>query len=137
MSLAVACFECGAPAEHQHHVIPQSRGGTQTVPLCVRCHDLVHDRAGSRTDTLGILSREGRGLVVAVLTIAEQAQRNRRFREVVAALHEKPGRLLNPPVLVKDRRMGDVRYDDPRPWLLRTLAHERHMRELMRGRRTA
>ena len=38
-----SCFECGQPAHVQHHVIPQSRGGTKTVPLCNGCHSLVHD----------------------------------------------------------------------------------------------
>lgn len=38
------CFECDQPADHQHHVIPRSRGGTRTVPLCAGCHGLVHDR---------------------------------------------------------------------------------------------
>lgn len=37
------CLECKAPADHQHHVVPQSLGGTVTVPLCERCHGLVHD----------------------------------------------------------------------------------------------
>ena len=37
------CFECGRPAEHDHHVVPQSLGGTKTVPLCGRCHGKVHD----------------------------------------------------------------------------------------------
>jgi hypothetical protein len=54
--LIVECFECGAPAAHQHHVIPRSRGGTKTVPLCLDCHDLVHDR----TDSAGALIRAGR-----------------------------------------------------------------------------
>lgn len=37
-----ACFECGEPAAHDHHVIPRSVGGTKTVPLCAKCHGLVH-----------------------------------------------------------------------------------------------
>jgi hypothetical protein len=37
------CFECGRPARHNHHVVPQALGGTKTVPLCHRCHGLVHD----------------------------------------------------------------------------------------------
>jgi hypothetical protein len=37
-----ACFECGAPATCEHHVIPRSRGGTKTVPLCGGCHGLAH-----------------------------------------------------------------------------------------------
>ena len=36
------CFECGAPAVHQHHVVPRSLGGTRTVPLCLDCHGKVH-----------------------------------------------------------------------------------------------
>lgn len=39
------CFECDAPADHAHHVVPASRGGRRTVPLCDRCHGLVHDLA--------------------------------------------------------------------------------------------
>ena len=40
------CFECGATADHNHnhHVVPKSKGGTQTVPLCEKCHGLVHDK---------------------------------------------------------------------------------------------
>jgi len=37
-----ACFECGEPATSRHHVVPKSRGGTKTVPLCSRCHDMAH-----------------------------------------------------------------------------------------------
>jgi len=33
----IACFECGKPAEHDHHVVPVVRGGTRTVPLCSEC----------------------------------------------------------------------------------------------------
>ena len=40
----MTCFECDAPCDHMHHVVPRSRGGTRTVPLCERCHGLVHDR---------------------------------------------------------------------------------------------
>jgi len=40
----MTCFECGNPAECQHHVVPKSLGGTKTVPLCLVCHGKVHDR---------------------------------------------------------------------------------------------
>lgn len=40
----MTCFECGAHALHQHHVIPRSLGGTQTVPLCEACHGKVHGK---------------------------------------------------------------------------------------------
>jgi hypothetical protein len=38
------CFECGAPAAHQHPLIPRRLSGTKTVPLCEACHDKVHGR---------------------------------------------------------------------------------------------
>ena len=41
------CFECGHDNPiniEMHHVVPQSLNGTKTIPLCVKCHGLVHDR---------------------------------------------------------------------------------------------
>lgn len=38
------CFDCGARADHQHHVVPRSKGGVATVSLCEACHGKVHDR---------------------------------------------------------------------------------------------
>jgi len=38
------CFECGAPKQDMHHIIPKSKGGTKTIPLCAKCHGLVHGR---------------------------------------------------------------------------------------------
>src|SRR4051812_39798680 len=40
----MSCFECGQPAECQHHVVPKCLGGTKTVPLCLVCHGKVHER---------------------------------------------------------------------------------------------
>lgn len=40
------CFECKNHATHQHHVVPQSLGGTQTVPLCDYCHPKAHGEKG-------------------------------------------------------------------------------------------
>jgi hypothetical protein len=56
MSLAMICFECGGPHECDHHVIPQSLGGKKTVPLCERCHDIVHDKRHNRRDSLRALT---------------------------------------------------------------------------------
>lgn len=36
------CFECGRSPVEMHHVVPRSLGGTKTVPLCWKCHSLVH-----------------------------------------------------------------------------------------------
>ena len=44
MSDQPACFECGKPAEFNHHVVPVIYGGTKTVPLCAACHGKVHDQ---------------------------------------------------------------------------------------------
>jgi hypothetical protein len=38
------CFECGEPKQDMHHIIPKSKGGTKTIPLCAKCHGLVHGR---------------------------------------------------------------------------------------------
>jgi len=45
------CFECGASAAHDHHVVPRSLGGTKTVPLCLRCHGNAHGRGRSFRNT--------------------------------------------------------------------------------------
>ena len=39
------CFECeNFENIENHHVVPRVLGGTKTVPLCIKCHGLVHDR---------------------------------------------------------------------------------------------
>ena len=40
----VKCFECGKPAECEHHVVPKSLGGIKTVPLCLKCHGIIHNK---------------------------------------------------------------------------------------------
>lgn len=41
------CFECEAPTDHDHHVVPRSLGGTKTVPLCHACHAKAHGLKGT------------------------------------------------------------------------------------------
>ena len=57
------CFECDAIAEHDHHVIPKSRGGKKTVPLCVRCHSKAHGKkmAHNRLTKDALLAKKRRG----------------------------------------------------------------------------
>ena len=42
------CFECEKTEDqieiHDHHVVPKSRGGTKTIPLCYMCHAIVHNK---------------------------------------------------------------------------------------------
>ena len=48
-----ACFECGSTENlHMHHVVPRSRGGTKTIPLCERHHAAVHGHNGIGTSAL-------------------------------------------------------------------------------------
>lgn len=48
-----ACFECESTDEiHHHHIVPRSVGGTKTIPLCGRCHGLVHGRRTMNTSEL-------------------------------------------------------------------------------------
>lgn len=42
--MSAACFNCGDPASHDHHVVPRSLGGVATVPLCYACHGKAHGR---------------------------------------------------------------------------------------------
>jgi hypothetical protein len=44
----LSCFNCGAAAEHHHHVVPRSLGGVATVPLCGECHGKAHGHRGWR-----------------------------------------------------------------------------------------
>lgn len=37
------CFECGSTVNIQnHHIIPKSKGGVKTIPLCQKCHSKIH-----------------------------------------------------------------------------------------------
>lgn len=40
------CWECEVNTDniHHHHVVPRSRGGQKTVPLCLDCHAKAHHR---------------------------------------------------------------------------------------------
>ena len=51
------CVECGATATEDHHVVPRSRSGTFTVPLCGSCHGRAHGI--SRPTDIGALTRNG------------------------------------------------------------------------------
>ena len=53
----VKCFECGGCADCNHHVVPRSLGGTKTVPLCHKCHDLVHHGRPVRSTSVSELTK--------------------------------------------------------------------------------
>jgi hypothetical protein len=74
------CFECGKPATEEHHVIPESLGGTKTVPLCGGCHALVHGGYNKRRDDhieltkAGIQRARERGVALGNRTNLSEAQ---------------------------------------------------------------
>ena len=73
----IPCFECGAPATQDHHVIPRSRGGTKTVPLCHGCHGLAHGRGGIDTSTLtkeALAAKKIRGEVIGQVPYGSQRE---------------------------------------------------------------
>lgn len=55
--LVSACVECGGRATENHHVVPRSRGGSFTVPLCGSCHGKAHNIR--RSDDIPVLTAEG------------------------------------------------------------------------------
>lgn len=58
------CFECDLPAECAHHVVPHSRGGTRTIPLCNSCHGKAHGLASANHSELikeGMLKAKKKG----------------------------------------------------------------------------
>jgi hypothetical protein len=47
------CFECSANENIIfHHIIPYSKGGRNTIPLCQKCHGLVHGKDFLKLDKL-------------------------------------------------------------------------------------
>lgn len=51
------CVRCDSPAEHAHHVLPRSFGGSDDpsnlVPVCSRCHPSLERVARQRAYWLG------------------------------------------------------------------------------------
>lgn len=79
------CFECDAKADHAHHVVPHSRGGTRTIPLCEPCHGLVHDKDFSNLSELtklGIERARANGKQIGRPTISER--KKQRILELAA-----------------------------------------------------
>lgn len=52
------CWECEIETNeiHDHHPVPQSRGGTKTIPLCVGCHAKAHHM--DKNMTTSVLTKE-------------------------------------------------------------------------------
>jgi len=63
------CFECGSEEDiHHHHVVPKSLGGTKMLPLCSKCHSLVHGKdltSCTRLTRESVIKRKAQGLAVS------------------------------------------------------------------------
>ncbi len=55
MKSNVTCFECGAIASDEHHVVPKSMGGSKVIPLCNLCHGKVH---GTQRLNIRLMTKE-------------------------------------------------------------------------------
>ena len=80
------CFECGYEDKHfhDHHVVPKSRGGTQTVPLCESCHSKAHHRDKnmntSRLTREGLMRKKETGMIYGKIPFGFQEGPNRSLR---------------------------------------------------------
>ena len=127
MNTQAECFECGAPAEHNHHVIPRSLGGTKTIPLCERCRGLIHEKefAGVSSLTKRALQRkqqqgERTGNVPYGYDLADDGRRSKKGNQPVALV-------ANP---IEFALIAEVvaMYDEGRGMTYRTIASELHRR---------
>ena len=54
------CVECGSKANIVfHHLIPESKGGRFTLPVCQMCHDRIHGVKKPRNISLSKLTKDG------------------------------------------------------------------------------
>jgi hypothetical protein len=79
------CFECDEPALHQHHVVPESLGGTRTIPLCEACHGKVHDADLSTSGLVkaALLRNRLSGLVAGTIPYGFRAEDGRVVKNPV------------------------------------------------------
>ena len=79
------CWECEIETEHihHHHVIPRSRGGTKTVPLCQPCHSKAHHM--KKNMTVSALTKAA---------LAKKKKRGERLGKPPATLRVVGGLLL-------------------------------------------
>ena len=100
MSGVRTCWECGAQGPlHDHHVVPRSRGGVRTVPLCEPCHGKAHGRrmstAALTADALAVKRARGErvgGVPVGYRVSADGVTLERdpaEFRIVAAVLQAR------------------------------------------------
>lgn len=88
------CFECGSKDNIQyHHVVPDSLGGSETIPLCNVCHGKVHDRKFVDISFLvkeGLRKKKEQGIILGrrkgTKKTDEDVLGNLKYRDVIEYL---------------------------------------------------
>lgn len=70
------CFDCDEIATHKHHVVPKSKGGRATVPLCATCHAKAHDRDALRLAEAAWVKRKRAGKVYGGIPYGKRRGKN-------------------------------------------------------------
>lgn len=103
------------PADTAHHVVPHTKGGTRTIPLCNPCHGLVHDHDFTGLSELvkaGIEKARANGKAIG------RPKKWENFREPIRLLHEQNmhardiGKLFHIPRSTVLRIIQDLKYED-------------------------
>lgn len=85
------CFECGTIGDVDlHHVVPKSKGGTQTIPLCLQCHTKVHGEHMLKIRTLATESRNKMIKEKKEKGIPHNLGRKEGYRESIETFINKP-----------------------------------------------
>lgn len=94
--MRIKCFECEKQAHHNHHVVPRSRGGKRTIPLCRKCHGLIHSmemnemarlawekrkKAGKRYGTIPYGMKQGKTRLIKCKKEQRVTQAARKMRD--------------------------------------------------------
>lgn len=91
------CFECGSDVNIQyHHVVPDSLGGSQTIPLCSECHGKVHKRKFVDISFLvkeGLRKKKEQGVILGRRKGTKKTDKdmleNPKYKDVIKHLNEK------------------------------------------------
>ena len=70
------CFDCDEIATHNHHVVPKSKGGRATVPLCANCHAKAHNRDALKLAEAAWAKRKRAGKVYGGIPFGKRRGKN-------------------------------------------------------------
>ena len=70
------CFDCDEIATHKHHVVPKSKGGRATVPLCATCHAKAHNRDALKLAEAAWAKRKRAGKVYGGIPFGKRRGKN-------------------------------------------------------------